>query len=96
MPRLEVSSRAQRDIDELFQFGIPHYGVRYTDNYVRQLRERIRQLQQFPLLGVARPDVRPDIRLLVFKARNVPYRVIGDIVLIVRVLHRSANWASLV
>lgn len=96
MPRLEVSSRAQRDIDELLRFGIAHYGVRYTDNYVRLLRERMHHLEQFPLLGVARPDVRPGIRLLVFKAHNVPYRMIGDTVLIVRVLHRSANWSSLI
>ncbi len=96
MPRPELSSRAQKDIDELYRFGIAQYGLRYADEYVRLLRGRINQLEQFPLLGVDRSDVRPNIRLLVFKAHNIPYRVADGRVLIARVLHSSANWANLI
>ena len=95
MPRLEVSSRAERDIDDLYRFGIVQYGLRLADDYVQLLHRRMGQLEQFPLLGVERSDVRPNIRLLVFKAHNIPYRVISNRVLIVRVLHRAADWANL-
>ncbi len=95
MRQLEVSARAERDIHDLYRYGVVTYGVRPADEYTRQLRQRMKQLADMPFLGVDRSDVRPDIRLLVFKAHNIPYRVNPDGVLIVRVLHRSANWVKI-
>jgi len=95
MPRLEVSSRAEREIDDLYLHGILRYGLRQADDYVRQLRQRMSQLEETPFIGVERSDVRPHVRLLVFKAHNILYRVTGDSVLIARVLHRNADWMNL-
>ncbi len=94
--RLKLSVRAERDIHELVRFGYSQYGFQYTEEYTRQLRQRIAQLREFPLIGVPRSDVRPGIRLLIFKAHNIPYLVLDGEVEVVRVLHRSANWADLV
>ncbi|MBL8599726.1 MAG: type II toxin-antitoxin system RelE/ParE family toxin [Devosia sp.] len=93
--RLEFSVRAERDIHELVRFGVVRYGFGFTQDYARQLKERIGQLADMPFMGVPRNDVRAGIRLLVFKAHNIPYRVDGQTVLIVRVLHRTANWVKL-
>ena len=95
MPRLDVSSRAARDIQELIRFGVTTYGFRFTDDYARQLRQRLNQLPEMPFIVASRGDIGPDMRLLVFKAHNVPYRVTEDAVIIVRVLHRSANRSDL-
>ena len=95
MMRLEFSRRAETDIKDLIRFGYSQYGFDFTSEYARKLRLRIAQLRELPFIGAPRNDVRPGIRLLIFKAHNIPYRVTGDTVEIVRVLHRKANWASL-
>lgn len=94
--RLRLSARAERDIHELVRFGYSEYGFHFTEDYARQLRQRIGQLRELPFIGAPRSDVRPGIRLLIFKAHNIPCRVVGDEVEIVRVLHRKANWANLI
>jgi toxin ParE1/3/4 len=94
--RFELSSRAERDIHELYLHGVSAYGFKFTEEYTGALRTRISQLARMPYLGAAREDVGPGIRLLVFKAHHIPYRVDSGRVLIVRVLHRRANWSQLV
>jgi toxin ParE1/3/4 len=93
--RLEFSVRAERDIHELVRFGISQYGFRFTQDYTHQLRQRISQLVDMPFMGAPRNDVRPGIRLLVFKAHNIPYRVDGETIYVVRILHRTADWVKL-
>jgi len=93
--RLELSARAEREIHELYLHGVSAYGFRQADEYIRQLRQRIGQLAEMPFTGAPRSDIRPGIRLLVFKAHNILYKVTSDSVLIVRILHRSANWVKL-
>jgi toxin ParE1/3/4 len=93
--RLKFSDRAEKDVKELIRFGYSEYGFNFTTEYARQLKQRIAQLRELPFIGAPRNDVRPGIRLLIFKAHNIPYRVNGETVEIVRVLHRRANWANL-
>jgi plasmid stabilization system protein ParE len=92
--QLKLSARAERDIQDLVRFGFSQYGFRFTEEYARQLRQRMGQLRETPFIGAPRGDVRPGIRLLVFKAHNIPYRVTGETVEIILVLHRNANWAN--
>jgi toxin ParE1/3/4 len=93
--RLKLSARAESDIHELIRFGYHQYGLHFTEEYARQLRQRIGQLRELPFIGAPRSDIRPGIRLLIFKAHNIPYRVTSDEVEIIRVLHRKANRAKL-
>jgi toxin ParE1/3/4 len=96
MRRLEISLRAERDLDRLFFYGMTSYGLRPADEYLRQMRHRLAGLAELPFIGTDRSDIRPGIRLLAFRAHHIFYRVSEDVVLIARILHHTADWRNIV
>ena len=58
-----------------------------ADRTLDAMERRCLQLGLHPLSGVARTDIRPGIRHLIAGNYLILYRVEGDAVLIVRVLH---------
>ncbi|MCA8927125.1 MAG: type II toxin-antitoxin system RelE/ParE family toxin [Alphaproteobacteria bacterium] len=65
----------------------PDAAARFTE----ALDRRCRQLARRPFLGVARPEIRPDLRLLTFRSYLILYRVTGPDVEIVRVVHGARH-----
>ena len=90
--RLKTSSEAERDIYEIHEFGSLNYGTDQADRYVDALRGMFDFLARFPLVARERANMRPPVRLYPYGAHNVIYRVDDNELLIVRVLHHSADW----
>lgn len=63
--------------------------------WVERIEERCSRLAEMPGMGVARPDVRPGLRLWPVGNYLVLYQQVGDHVEIVRVLHVARNWPDL-
>ncbi|WP_020179246.1 type II toxin-antitoxin system RelE/ParE family toxin [Methylopila sp. M107] len=57
---------------------------------------RCRRLGDMPEMGVARPDVRPDLRLLPVGNYLILYREADGDAEIVRVVHGARQWRDLV
>jgi toxin ParE1/3/4 len=93
--QLEISRRAAADLEDIHYYGMLHYGVRSADAYLEQLFAEFELIAQFPLSKPERREIRPPIRLAPFKGHHIFYRIIEDHVVVLRVLHHSANWGGL-
>lgn len=89
-----LTPRAEADITGIVLYiaeDNPAAAVRWYDDMLRHCRN----LGQTPELGIARPDVRPDLRT--FPAGNymILYRKLTDGAEIVRVVHGARQWQKL-
>ncbi len=95
MMRLEISVLASRDLYEIHSVGLGRYGPAPADAYLAKLFSTFEHIAQWPFAARERLSVRPSIRLFRRDAHNILYRVEGETVLILRVLHHNANWLDL-
>jgi len=89
-----LTPRAEADITAIVLYiaeDNPTAAVRWYDDMLRHCRN----LGEVPELGVARPDVRPDLRT--FPAGNymILYRKVAEGAEIVRVVHGARQWQKL-
>jgi toxin ParE1/3/4 len=92
--RLEISDVALNDLADIYRYGVKIYGLTHADAYMAGLKELLALLTTTPMLGRERDEVRPPIRLVPYEAHHVFYDIIGDSVVVQRLLHRSVDWTS--
>lgn len=63
--------------------------------WIDSLYARFRLLSEMPRIGVARADIRPDLRVSVFGNYLVLYCVVEDDVEIIRIIHGARQWEDL-
>jgi toxin ParE1/3/4 len=90
--RLEFSEPATSDLNAIYIYGAETYGLSRADSYMGGLQKLFNSLADNPFMGRERDEVRPPIRLFPYEAHHVFCDVIGDRVVIQRVLHRTADW----
>lgn len=90
--RLRLSPDGLRDIDDIFIYGALNYGLVASDGYNSRLRDAIDRLADYPMLGTARDDITPPVRLLRHESHHVLYAIRDGEVLVLRVLHGSVDW----
>ena len=67
-----------------------------AERYIDRLFERCERIGDAPFGGVARPDLAPDLRMVVFERSIVIlYQVQGNIVRITNILSGSRDYAAL-
>ena len=83
--------------DDLFVISdyIAEHNKLASDRWVARISEIFNRLAEMPGVGVARPDLSPDLRLFPFGKYVVLYRQVGPDVEIVRVLHGARDWQTL-
>lgn len=86
MPQIRYTRRARRDLIALWSYIADHNRAAADRVYLR-LEARIKVLEEFPEIGPLRPDIAPDARVLVERPYLILYRIISDLVQIVRILH---------
>ena len=91
---LAFSPAAQDDLRTIVRWGIRRWGETAAREYVEELRQDIDRLHQFPELGRSVEDLFPGARVLTTGTHRVFYRIDGDTVRIVRVLHQRASSAD--
>lgn len=68
---------------------------RAARHWLDRIEERCARLAEMPGLGVARSDIRPDLRLWPEGSYLILYRQAGEDVEVVRVLHGARQWEDL-
>ena len=92
---LVYSGQAQADLDEIFDF-IAADNPRRARSYVEEIRQTCRGLCDAPLIGTARPDLQPDLRIMTFRRRVViAYRVPADRLEILRVFSGGRDYETI-
>jgi toxin ParE1/3/4 len=80
------SSQARTDLSEIWSYYFQVAGQLTADKIIRQIVERSRLLEDHPLGGRSRDELRPGLRSLVARPHVIFYRVVHDRAEIVRVL----------
>ena len=91
MAELRVSAKARRDLEQIGDAGATEYGAVASARYVEGFRRLFRLLQAQPLAGRQRPELGKDVRSLSHRPHAILYRVIGDTVIIDRILHQARD-----
>ncbi len=85
---------AEADVESIADY-IAEDNPRAAQRWIDDIEERFARLGDMPGIGVARPDVRPDMRMLPVGNYLILYRQVADDAEIVRVLHGARQWQDL-
>lgn len=91
---LIVTEPAQDDILATLRHSMMIWGESQAEVYAYRLNTALRELADFPLLGVARDDLSPGLRSLQVGQHVILYRADERNVVIIRVLHKRMDLAT--
>jgi toxin ParE1/3/4 len=85
--KLDILPEAEDDIAAVLQYSLDLWGSQQSEEYGTELYEAIESLRMFPEQGRSRPDIFDNARTLVSGKHVIYYRIDGQTISIVRVLH---------
>ncbi len=89
--RLELSRRAQADLDDIRDYSLAQFGAERAVAYLDAVERAFRRMIDYPDLGAVHPTVRPPMRSLGCGQHRIFYEVRGDTILLVRILHKAMD-----
>lgn len=89
--RLELSRRAQHDLDDIRDHGLQHYGAAQTIEYLDRIERAFRRILDHPGIGEVRRGVRENVHSLPTGSHRVFYVREEARVLVIRVLHKRMD-----
>ena len=89
--RFELSEEAEQDLEEIFDYTEKEFGLDKAFEYVSSFDEIFELLVENPFLGRGRPEIREDLRSILFKHHLVFYRIKSKTIRIIRILHGSRD-----
>ncbi|MCC7424396.1 MAG: type II toxin-antitoxin system RelE/ParE family toxin [Planctomycetaceae bacterium] len=85
-----ISPRAQSDLREIRAYVAQH-NQEAAGRIIRSIRDRIKLLARHPGLGQRREEISPDLRNFPVGRYVIFYRIDGQTLIILRVLHGSQD-----
>ena len=80
------SPEARTDLEEIWTYYAQVAGRQTADNIARQISDACGVIEDYPLGGRSRDELRPGLRSVAVRPHIIFYRLAGDIPQIVRVL----------
>jgi toxin ParE1/3/4 len=90
-----VRPEAETDLERI-ALTIEKISPRAAKRWLDDIHRHCQRLGDMPGMGVARPDVRPDLRLFPVGNYLILYREIDTGAEIVRVIHGARQWEDLI
>jgi len=87
---VNFGTQAKRDLDAIWNY-VAHEDSAAADRLIELIYATSRRLADFPESGPARPDIAPSVRSLMAGRYLLLYRVGGDAVDIVRIIHGARD-----
>lgn len=91
MLRLKVKAAARAELRHIYDVSVAQFGQRVAETYLAGLRAAFDRILEYPRIGPVYPDVVPEIRVLAYRSHRIFYQIDGDVVLIVRLLHKRQD-----
>ena len=89
MVEIEWSQTSENDLNEIIDY-IAQDSLEYALSFYEEVREKVGNLVQFPKMGRKVPELdNPNIRELILRNYRLIYRIIGEKVQIIRLIHGS-------
>ena len=92
--RWVIRSAAEIDLSDIWQFGADNWGIEQADRYADGLFSLFDLLSDFPEMARERSEFTPAVRIHPSGAHLVIYRVEGQGVEIIRILHAHQNLSA--
>lgn len=89
--RLVIAHGARRDLKSIARYTEKEWGAARKTRYLAAIRECFAELLRHPALGASREDIDPAYRSLPVGRHAIFYRVAGDDIIILRVLHQRMD-----
>lgn len=87
MTKAELTREAERDLIDIYLCGIEHFGPATAERYAETLTARITTAAENPSFGADYAFVRAGLRRYECASHAIYYRVTGDGILVLRILH---------
>lgn len=91
MLRIVNSALAENDLLEIWLYTAEEWNLSQADNYVTQLVSALKNLLDHPELGKDRSDIKTGYRSLLINHHLAFYKLKGDEIQVMRVLHESVD-----
>ena len=89
-----LSPQADTDIEEIVLY-IAHDNQSAAWTWWDSVLDKCRRLGEMPGIGIARPEIRPELRTSTFGSYIIAYREIAGGVEIIRIVHGARRWEEL-
>lgn len=89
--KLDLSEDALADLDEILSYSIREWGLVRAFDYVAGIRARADALARGELSGVRADDIAPGLRRQPSGSHAIWFRIEGDRLKVIRVLHQSRD-----
>jgi toxin ParE1/3/4 len=91
MADLRLSAMARRDLEAIRDAGVEEFGPDVAERHLLGFEHHFGLLRQHPFAGQSRPEFALGIRSLSHRPHRLLYRVDGDTVLVVRIIHHRQD-----
>jgi len=85
--KAELTHDAERDLIDIYLYGIEHFGQGTAERYAAALTARIATAAENPSFGADYSFVRPSLRRYESVSHAIYYRVTAEGILVLRILH---------
>lgn len=92
--RLEQSRLAKADLEAIFEYGLAHFSTDRVLSYLDRIEDRFQQLLAHPRIGRIESDLPGRLYSTSCNAHRIYYELTDDMIVIVRVLHKSMDAAQ--
>jgi toxin ParE1/3/4 len=89
--RIEYAGPARRDLRSLERYLRAEAGDAIADRFIRDIVAKVNSLRDMPARQRLRAELRPELRAVSISQYMIFYRIDGDRVRVIRVLHGSRN-----
>jgi toxin ParE1/3/4 len=89
----KLSGKASTDVDEIYDYTIVNFGIDQARSYLLRLGDCFLALAENPLQGRAADELASELRRYEHQSHVVFYREMEQYTLIIRVLHKSMDFA---
>jgi toxin ParE1/3/4 len=90
--RYVLSPRAQKDIDDIWEYTVEHWNVRQAEIYLRQIRRAIETVAAEPNIARACDDIRPGYWKYPAGSHVMFFRITDKGINVVRILHSRMDF----
>ena len=89
--RLELSRKAQADLDDIRDYSVQAFGVARAIAYPDAMDHPFRRILSFPEIGTPHPALRQLVRSLACEQHRIFCGILGDRVVVLRILHKAMD-----
>ncbi len=91
MLKINISAKARIELTKIGEYTYVNWGKRQAKKYVDDLLSFFDFLAQNPYVGIARDEIGKDIRSFPHHSHTIYYRVRGEELQIIGILHKSMD-----